>query len=318
MTGPDLTTRLADLVLPHPVMTAAGCAVAGRELHQFTDVAGLGALVTRTVTLDPRSGWAGPRLVETPSGVLHAGGNQNPGLQGFLATELPWLAQRRVRTVVSIAGETLAEYAELARRVGASPGVAAVEVNLDSPDRDGRGRLFGTAPHQAGKVLHVVRREVPRGVPVLAKLVPESSVVDVGRAAAENGADGLVLVHGFAGMAVDRAGWRPALGAGTGRLSGPAVRPLAVRRVWELHAAMPEVPVVGVGGVSTGYDALEMLLAGAVAVQLGSVLFRDPSAPSRVLCELRDELTARGAARVADVVGLAHRGDQPPEEGEPS
>jgi dihydroorotate dehydrogenase (NAD+) catalytic subunit len=305
----SLTTALAGLELAAPVMTAAGCAGSGRELARFGDLTALGAFVTRTVTLDPRSGWAAPRLVETSAGLLHAVGDQNPGLQGFLATELPWLAQRRVRTIVSIAGGTLGEYAELARRVGESPGVAGVEVNLAGRNRDGAGRLFGADPYQAGKVLHVVRREVPGGVPVLAKLVPEAAVVDVSRAAVDNGADGLVLAHGFAGMAVDRRTWRPALAAGAGRVSGPAVHPLAVRRVWEVHAAMPQVPLVGVGGISTGYDALEMLLAGATAVQLGSILFRDPSAPARVTAELREELNGRGVTAVVDVVGQAHRID---------
>ena len=318
MNDVDLSTTVGDLLLPNPVMTAAGCAVSGRELDQFCDVTRLGAFVTRTVTLDPRSGWPTPRVAETPSGVLHATGLQNPGLQGFLATELPWLAQRQARTVVSIAGQTLGEYAELARRVGASPGVSAVEVNLASPNRDTKGRLFGGDAYQAGKVLAVVRRDVPRGVPVLAKLVPDCAVVDVAGAAVANGADALVLAHGFAAMALDRTTWRPTLGAGTAELSGPAVHALAVRRVWDVHAAMPEVPLVGVGGIATGYDALEMLLAGAAAVQLGSVLFRDPAAPTRVLEELRAELTSRAVARLADVIGLGHHTHEPADEGEPT
>jgi dihydroorotate dehydrogenase (NAD+) catalytic subunit len=318
MSDVDLSTAVGDLRLANPVMTAAGCAVAGRELDQLCDVTKLGAFVTRTVTLDPRSGWPTPRVAETPSGVLHATGLQNPGLQGFLATELPWLAQRQVRTVVSIAGQTLGEYAELARRVGSSPGVSGVEVNLASPNRDGKGRLFGGDPYQAGKVLAVVRRDVPRGVPVLAKLVPDCAVVDVASAAVANGADAVVLVHGFAAMALDRTTWRPVLGAGAGELSGPAVHALAVRRVWDVHAAMPDVPLVGVGGIATGYDALEMLLAGAAAVQLGSVLFRDPAAPVRVLDELRAELASRAVARLADVVGSGHHADEPADEGEPT
>jgi len=318
MNDVDLSTTVGDLLLPNPVMTAAGCAVSGRELDQFCDVTRLGAFVTRTVTLDPRSGWPTPRVAETPSGVLHATGLQNPGLQGFLATELPWLAQRQARTVVSIAGQTLGEYAELARRVGASPGVSAVEVNLASPNRDTKGRLFGGDAYQAGKVLAVVRRDVPRGVPVLAKLVPDCAVVDVAGAAVANGADALVLAHGFAAMALDRTTWRPTLGAGTAELSGPAVHALAVRRVWDVHAAMPEVPLVGVGGIATGYDALEMLLAGAAAVQLGSVLFRDPAAPARVLKELRAERSSRAVARLADVIGLGHHTHEPADEGEPT
>ncbi len=317
MTGPDLATELAGLRLPSPVLTAAGCGGTGRELARFTDLLTLGAFVTRTVTLDARPGVPAPRLVATAAGVLHETGEQNPGHLGFLATELPWLAQQRVRTVVSIAGATLAELAELARRVGEAPGVSAVEVDLSASDRDRQGRAFGAHAHQTGKALAVVRREVPRGVPVLAKLVPEASVVDVGRAAVEHGADALVLSHGLPGLALDRDTWRPALAAGSGRLSGPAVHPVAVERVWQVHAALPAVPLVGVGGIRTGYDALEMLLAGATAVQVGSALLRDPSAAARITEELRGALAAHGVARVADVVGHAHR---PPEstEGEPS
>ncbi len=303
----DLTTRLPGLRMPTPLMTAAGCAGAGPELERFGDLAALGAFVTRTVTLDRRSGWPAPRVVQTPSGVLHAVGEQNPGLQGFLATELPWLAQLRVRTVVSVAGTTLGELAELGRRVGAGPGVAGGEVDLSSSNREAGNRPFGTDPYQAGKAIAVVRRDVPRGVPVLAKLVPEGPVVDVARTVVKNGADAVVLAHGFPGMALEPHHGRPALAAGSGRLSGPAVQPLTLRLVWEVRAALPDVPLVGVGGVATGRDALDLMLAGATAVQLGSVLLRDPAAPARVADELRAELTARGVARAEDAVGLAHR-----------
>lgn len=306
MTDVDLATDLAGLALPTPVMTAAGCGGAGRELARLCDLAGLGAFVTRTITLDARPGRPMPRLTGTSSGVLHAVGAQNPGLLGFLATELPWLAQQRVRTVVSVAGGTLGEVAELARRVGEAPGVSAVEVDLSAENRERDGRLFGADPYSAGKVLAVVHREVPRGVPVLAKLLPETVVVDVAEAAVEHGADALVLAHGYPARALDRDTWAPALSAGPGRLSGPAVHALAVEQVWRVHAALPAVPLVGVGGIRTGFDALEMLLAGATAVQVGSALLRDPSAAARVTAELRDELARKGVTRAADVVGSAH------------
>lgn len=309
MTGADLATDLAGLALPTPVMTAAGCGGSGRELARLCDLAGLGAFVTRTVTLDARPGRPMPRVAGTRSGVLHAVGEQNPGMLGFLATELPWLAQQRVRTVVSVAGSTLGEVAELARRVGEAPGVSAVEVDLSAANRERDGRLFGADPYSAGKILAVVHREVPRGVPLLAKLLPESPVVDVATAAVEHGADALVLAHGYPARAVDRDTWSPALSAGSGRLSGPAVHPLAVEQVWRVHAALPAVPLVGVGGIRTGFDALEMLLAGATAVQVGSALLQDPSAAARITAELGDELARKGVTRVADVVGAAHRPD---------
>ncbi len=314
MSDVDLTTTVAGLTLPNPVMTAAGCAGTGKELDQFFDVSELGAVVTRTVTLDPVAGAPMPRMTATPSGMLSAVGLQGPGLQGFLATELPWLAQRRARAVVSIAGATLGEYGELARRVGNSPGVTAVEVNLAIANGDNRGRDFASEPYQAAKVLEVVRRDVPRGIPVLAKLSADvDDIVDVARAVTKAGADALVMINAVRGMAIDPRTLRPTLGAVTGGLSGPALHPLAVRCVWDVHEALPEVPVIGVGGVRTGYDALELILAGASAVQVGTAVFADPTTPMRVVAELRHELARRDIACVADVVGRAHHqeGDRP-------
>lgn len=323
----DLTTEVAGLRLPSPVMTASGCAGTGRELEPYLDPATLGAVVTRSVTLDPRAGAPMPRLVETPSGVLSAVGLQNPGLHGFLATELPWLAQRKVRTVVSLAGSSLAEYAELASRLGSSPGVTAVEVNLaggtraaegtrtaDGDGSAGRAGLHATsAPYRAAKVVSVVRRDLDRSIPVLAKVDSgPSTVLDVAEAVLEAGADGLVLAPRPVGLCVDRGTLRPALGSAYGSLSGPAVRPVALACVWQVHAALPEVPLVAAGGVRTGWDALEMMLAGARAVQVGTVVLQDPSAPARIVGELARELSARRIGRLQDVVGHAHRpgGDQ--------
>ena len=294
MTDVDLATDLAGLAMPSPVMTAAGCG--GRELAAYTDLTALGALVTRTVTLDARAGSPPPRVVETPSGVVSAVGLQNPGLQGFLASDLPWLAQRRVRTVVSVSAGSLAEYGELARRLATAPGVDAVEVHLAVSDA-----------HQTGKAVHVVRRDLPHGVPVLAKLAPGGDVAGLARAAVDNGADAVVVAQGFPALVVDPVTLRPTLGAGGGLLTGPAVLPLALRCVWDVHEAMPEVPVVGAGGVRTGFDALAMLLAGATAVQLGSVLLHDPAAAGRVTRELSDELGRRDLKSAADAVGLAHQ-----------
>jgi dihydroorotate dehydrogenase (NAD+) catalytic subunit len=294
MTGDvDLTTRIGDLVMPTPVMNASGCG--GPGLAAFVELSELGAFVTRTVTLDPVAGAPMPRLVETASGVLHRTGGQNAGLEGFLTTELPWLVRLGARTVVSISAGTLGECGELARRVGASPGVAAVEL-----------RLGRTEQHTAGKAVHVVHRELPRGIPLLAKLPPGVDPVGVAHAAVDNGAEGLVVTAGVPGLVMDPATLRPSLDGG-GLLSGPAIHAIALRQVWDLHEAFPDVPVIGAGGVRTGADALAMLASGAVAVQLGSVLFRDPSAPRRVARELTDELGNRGIGSVAGVVGRGHR-----------
>ena len=301
---PDLSTSLGDLALPDPVMVASGCAGNGRELEPFVDLAELAALVTRSVTLDPRAGGPLPRAVEAPSGLLRDDDVQGSGLHGFLATELPWLAQRRVRTVVSIAGRNLGEWAELARRVALSPGVAAVEVNLAWP----RGSVAGRDPYQAAKILAAVRRDTPRDVPVLAKVAPDPHrVVDVARAAVGEGVDVVVVGHGLPGLVLDLDTLLPALGGGPGTLSGPAVHAVALRCIWEVHAALPEVQVVGCGGVRSGVDALAMLAAGAHAVQVGTTVLGDPGAPERIRSELDDELTRRGMTRVADVIGRAHR-----------
>jgi dihydroorotate dehydrogenase (NAD+) catalytic subunit len=316
----DLGTELAGMALVSPVLTAAGCGGTGRELEPFAGprgLAGLGGFVTRTVTLDPADGAPGRRVLEAPAGVLHATARQSLGLQGFLATELPWLAQQRVRTVVSVAGGTLAEWGELARRLATSPGVAALEVDLSAANREGHGRPFGAEPYQAGKVLHVVRRDLPAGLPVLAKLLPESPVADVARAAVDNGADALVLTHGPRALALDPRTLRPALDAGPGSLAGPAVRAQSLARVYDVHAALPAVPLVGVGGVRTGGDALAFLAAGATAVQVGSALFADPGAASRVTDELAAELAARGLRTPAEAVGLAHDSRDPAPGGHP-
>lgn len=297
----NLTTTLGDLTLANPVMVASGCAGTGRELEPFVDLAGLGALVTRSVTLDPRAGGAPPRAVETPSGLLSDTGLQGAGLQGFLATELPWLAQRKVRTVVSVSGQNLGEWAELARRVGLSPGVTGVEVNLAWPT----GAAAGRDSYQAGKIVAAVRRDMPRGVLVLAKITPDAhTVVDVTRAVVKAGADAVVVGSGLPGLVLDETTLTPAL---TGALAGPAVNPVTLRCLWEVHATLPGVALVGSGGVRTGFDVLAMLAAGARAVQVGSTVLHDPGAPRRIVAELTGELEHRGIVDVADVIGRAHR-----------
>jgi dihydroorotate dehydrogenase (NAD+) catalytic subunit len=308
MTDVDLTTDLAGLTLPNPVMTASGCAAAGRELDQFFDVAELGAVVTKSIMREPRSGRPTPRMAETPSGMLNSIGLQGPGIDAFLAYDLPWLVRRGARPVVSIAGSTVGEYVELARRVGASDGVAAIEVNISCPNVENRGLVFACDPAQAATVTAAVRREVSRDLPVFAKLSPDvTDIVGIAESVMTAGATGLSMINTLLGIAIDPETLRPVLGGVTGGLSGPAIRPVAVRCVWQVHAAMPDVPIIGIGGIRTGADALEFLLAGATAVQVGTVTFHDPSAPIRVVSELADELARRGFGKTAEVVGLAHR-----------
>ena len=310
----DMTTSLAAAALPNPVLTASGCAAAGRELAPYLDPAALGGVVTKSVMLAPRSGRPTPRMAETPSGMLNSIGLQGPGVDGLLGTDLPWLAARGARAVVSIAGGSVEEYATLATRLRGAPALVALEVNISCPNVEDRGQVFACHPDAAASVVAAVRRATDPAVPVLAKLSPDvTDIVAVARACVDAGADGLTLVNTVLGMVIDTDTLRPALAGVTGGLSGPAIRPVAVRCTWQVHAALPDVPLLGVGGIRTGLDALEFVLAGARAVSVGTAVFGDPTAPVRVLAELEAALGERGFDRLGDAVGLAHRprGERP-------
>lgn len=304
----DMRTYLAHVELANPITTAAGCAASGAELSQFFDLARLGAVVTHSVTMAPRAGRPTPRMAETPSGMLNAVGLQGPGVDAFLEHELPRLVERGARAVVSVAGGSVAEYTALARRLADAPGVAAIEVNLSCPNVEDLGRVFARDPAASAEVIASVRATMRYDVPVVAKLAPDvADIVAVARACVDGGADALAMINTPLGMSIDVDTMRPSLAAGTGGLSGPAIRPLAVRCLWQVHAALPGVPIVGMGGVMTGRDALELILAGACAVSVGTALFNDPYACLRILRELEDLLKERGFERLADAVGLAHR-----------
>jgi dihydroorotate dehydrogenase (NAD+) catalytic subunit len=305
----DLRTRLGQTELPNPVLAASGCAGAGRELAQFIDVARVGAIISKSIMTEPRTGNPAPRLAETPSGLLNSVGLQGPGIDAFLQRDLPWLLSRGARAVVSIAGQTVREYGALAARLSDAAGVSAVEINLSCPNAEEAGRLFALDPQHAGTVVAAVRGSLRYDIPVFAKLAPDvTDIVAVSGACVAAGADGLSLINVLLGMAIDTVRQRPALAGTYGGLSGPAVRPVAVRCVWQVREAFPDVPIIGTGGVRTGRDALELLLAGASMVGVGTAIMHDPSACSRVVRELEDELAAVGADRVADVVGQAHGG----------
>jgi dihydroorotate dehydrogenase (NAD+) catalytic subunit len=303
----DLRTKLGGTELPNPIMTASGCASAGRELAQFLDVSKLGAITTKSVQLAPRAGRPTPRMAETASGMLNSIGLQGPGIDAFLQRDLPWLLSRGARAVVSIAGGTVEEYAELAGRLSDAAGVTAIEVNISCPNVEHRGQVFACDPGAAGAVIEAVRSRARYDIPVFAKLSPDvTDIVAIARACVNAGADGLSMINTLLGMAIDPVTMRPALAGVTGGLSGPAVRPVAVRCIWQVRQALPDVPIIGMGGVRTGQDALELILAGAQMVAVGTTIFHDPSACARILRELDDELARRGIDRLADVVGLAH------------
>ena len=304
----DLTATLGPLTLPNPVLTASGCAAAGRELHQFFDVARLGAVVTKSIMLHPRSGRPTPRMAETPSGMLNSIGLQGPGIDSFLEHDLAWLARHGARTVVSIAGGHTDEYVALARKLYGNPAVSMIEVNISCPNVENRGQVFACDAIASSRVIGAVRRAADPKQPVFAKLSPDvTDITLIARACADAGVDGFSLVNTLLGMVIDTDTMRPALGGVTGGLSGPAIRPVAVRCVWQVKRALPHLPVLGMGGIRSGLDALQFLLAGASAVSVGTAVFGDPSAPVRVLRELEAALDERGFASVGDAVGHAHR-----------
>ena len=295
--------------LPNPVLAAAGCAGAGRELAQFIDVARVGALISKSIMAEPRTGNPAPRLAETPSGLLNSVGLQGPGIDAFLQRDLPWLLSRGARAVVSIAGQTIREYGALAARLSDAAGVSAIEVNLSCPNAEDAGQPFALDPQRAGSVVAAVRGSARYDIPVFAKLSPDvTDIVAVASAcvAARRG-------RAVADQHAARHGHRPGHHApGAGRHVRRPVRAGdqagcgAVRVAG--RAAFPDVPIIGTGGVRTGRDALELLLAGASMVAVGTAIMHDPSACSRVLRELEEELAALGVDRVADVIGQAHGG----------
>jgi dihydroorotate dehydrogenase (NAD+) catalytic subunit len=306
----DMSTSLAMLSLPDPVLTASGCAAAGRELEPYIDLDRIGAVVTKSVMLKPRSGRATPRMAETPSGMLNSIGLQGPGIEAFIEKDLAWLQQRGARAVVSIAGTSVDEYTKLAQRLRLVDGISGIEVNISCPNVEDRGQVFACDPAAAAEVVHAVRRSSTPGVPILAKLSPDvTDIVAVARAVVAAGADGLSMINTSLGLVIDTDTLRPALAGVTGGLSGPAIRPIALRCVWQVHAAMPDVPILGMGGIKTGLDALQFILAGASAVSVGTVVFHDPSAVARISRELRQALGERGFERLTDAIGQAHRVD---------
>jgi dihydroorotate dehydrogenase (NAD+) catalytic subunit len=324
----DMSTYIAGAAIRGPVMTASGCAGYGRELDQFFDITEIGALVTKSIMAQPRSGRPTPRMAETPSGMVNSIGLQGPGIDQFVEQDLAWLERRGATVVVSIAGSTADEFVRLAQKLRHSSAVTAIEVNISCPNVEDRGLVFACDRAASATVIEGVRRNSAPDVPVFAKLSPDvTDIVDIAAGCVDAGADGLSMINTLLGVVIDTETMLPHLGGTTGGLSGPAIRPIAVRAVWQVHAAMPEVPIIGMGGIRTGADALEFILAGASAVQVGTAIFNDPSAPLKVTHELQRALADHGFSRVVDAIGLAHRAagetnaqhapDEPPSPAQP-
>jgi dihydroorotate dehydrogenase (NAD+) catalytic subunit len=290
-----------ELRLRNPVMVASGCFDYGLEYARWVEIERLGAIVSKGTTLRPRSGNPPPRLAETPAGMLNSIGLQNPGVGIVVAEYAPLWEQWEVPVIVNIAGETVGEYAELARQLDEVGGVAGLEVNISCPNVEAGGISFGVDPQAAAEVTRAVRQVTT--LPLLVKLTPNvSDIVAVAEAVVEAGADALTLINTVRGMVIDVQARRPLLPRGVGGLSGPAIRPIAVAMVHQVAGAV-DVPVVGVGGICEAQDALQFFLAGASAVQIGSACFVDPRAPLAVLDGMMAWMQQEGIQDLGQIIG---------------
>ena len=304
----DLSTTLGNAWFPTPIFTASGCASSGKELSQFFPLKDIGAVVTKSVMSKPRHGRPTPRMAETPSGMLNSIGLQGPGIDSFLVNDVPWLLEQKARVIVSIAGETIEEYSTLARKLRSVSGLSAVEVNISCPNVENRGLVFACDPDASRRVIDGVRKTIGGELPIIAKLSPDvTDLASIARGVVDAGADALALINTVLGMVINLDTMKPHLGGKTGGLSGPAIRPVAVRAIYQVHAALPKIPILGMGGVASGRDALELILAGASGVSVGTASFGNPTALISIQNELRDLLAARGFATVQQAIGFAHR-----------
>ena len=308
MSALEFSTKIGSKRFSNPIFTASGCASSGQELSQFFPLTELGAVVTKSIMTKARTGRATPRMAETPSGMLNSIGLQGPGIDTFLENDIPWLIENNAKIVVSIAGETVEEYGVLARRLRAVSGISAVEVNISCPNVENRGQVFSCHPDTSTAVIESVRRNIGGELPIIAKLSPDvTDIVAIAKAVIDAGVDGLALINTLLGMVIDTNSMKPKLAGKTGGLSGPAIRPVAVRAIYQVHQAFPNIPIVGMGGVATGRDAFELVLAGASAVSIGTASFGNPSAAIQVKNELADLLTQKGFNDFRDAIGFAHR-----------
>jgi len=304
MTNP-LAIRLGPLELKNPILTASGTFGYGLEFADFVDLSSLGGICTKGLSLKPHAGNPPPRICETPSGMLNAIGLQNVGIEVFLTEKLPKLRSLGATVIPNVWGDLEEDYVTVVRALEAADGIAAVELNISCPNVERGGMLFGNSPPLTQSLVSRVRAATKR--PLIVKLSPNApDLVESARAAREGGADILSLVNTFVGMAIDPETARPRISFGTGGLSGPAIRPLAVRMVYQVARALPGMPLMGIGGIAELSDVLEFLAAGATAVQVGTANFKDPAVSGRLVAELAEYCAARKTTAAA-LVGRAQR-----------
>jgi dihydroorotate dehydrogenase (NAD+) catalytic subunit len=298
--NPDLSTVLGRLCLSNPILVASGTFGYAREMAGVVDFAKLGGIIPKTVTKAPRAGNAPPRTVETPSGMLNAIGLDNDGIDHFIEHHLPYLRTLPTAIIANIAGKTEVEFVDMAAQIARETGLAALELNLSCPNVAG-GTDFATDPNITHRIVQGVREVCP--LPIIAKLTPNvTNIVPIAQAAADAGADAVSLVNTFVGMAIDWRRRQPILGNVTGGLSGPSIKPLALRLVWQV-ARQVRIPIIGVGGIGTIDDVMEFLVAGASAVQIGTANFYDPTVSTRLAEQLPEALRQLGVSNIREIVG---------------
>ena len=300
MSKVDMSVNLAGMTMKNPVVVASGTFGFGREYGQFYDLSELGGICVKGLTAQRREGNPAPRIAETPMGILNSVGLQNPGVDAFIETELPFLRQYDVKVIANISGNTPEEYGVMCEKLSAA-GIDMIEVNISCPNVKAGGLAYGTKPELAAEVTETAKRHA--SVPVMVKLSPNvTDITEIARAVEGAGADALSLINTLRGMRIDVNTGRPVLKMNTGGLSGPAVLPVAVRMVWEVANAV-KLPILGMGGVAKGEDAAQLMLAGASAVAVGTALFADPFAPIRVRDELETIAERKGLDRVSGLTG---------------
>jgi dihydroorotate dehydrogenase (NAD+) catalytic subunit len=298
---PDLQVNIGSMILQNPVMTASGTFGYGIEFAPFVNLNRLGAIVVKGISLAPRQGNPPPRIVETPCGMLNAIGLENVGLDKFLTEKLPYLQGIGTKVIVNILGDSLEEYRELAARLGESEAIAAIEVNISCPNVKKGGVAFGTIPKMAREVTETVRLHCHQ--PVIVKLSPNvTDVREIARAAEDGGATAVSLINTLLGMAIDITCRRPKLANVVGGLSGPAIKPVALRMVWQTAQAV-SIPVIGIGGITRAEDAIEFLLAGATAIEVGTANFINPKATEEIVAGIANYLTCHRMTSVRELIG---------------
>ncbi len=297
----DMSVELAGMKMKNPVVVASGTFGFGHEYNQFFDLSELGGICAKGLTLHPRQGNPAPRIAETPMGILNSVGLQNPGVDAFIAEELPFLRKFDTKVIANISGNTPEEYGIMCEKLSGA-GVDMIEVNISCPNVKAGGLAYGTQPELAAEVTEVAKAHAGK-VPVMVKLSPNvTDITEIARAVEGAGADAVSLINTLRGMRIDVNTRRPVLKMNTGGMSGPAVLPVAVRMVWEVANAV-KVPVLGMGGVSKGEDAAQLMLAGASAVAVGTALFADPYTHRKVLAGLRDLCARQGLEQVSQLTG---------------